>query len=244
MTHDLPVATGPGSTDVPAGSGPSGTELLRLRRRLLVTVPVVAVAVPAALAVAGGERWWRYIAPEQTPMTWAQSVVLVLAGATAMVLHGASRLRPAPSAAARRPVWWLLGAGLWLLALDERFAVHERVRDGLLAPRDVRVPLLPWVGPGDFLLLGVAVVGLLVLPRVLAGLTPDRVARRTFLTGVALAALAVTMDSLDPARMSLPVERWEQTLEECVELTVGLCLLAALVLRLLGRLADPPGRDG
>ena len=30
--------------------------------------------------------------------------------------------------------------GFLALALDERFALHERVRDGILAPRDVRLP--------------------------------------------------------------------------------------------------------
>ncbi len=222
-----------GSDAVSENDG-EATAVRRVRRFLIVVVPVTALVLPGLLALAGGARWWHYIAAEQTPMTWFQSVVLVLAGGVCLVLALTVRLGPAASRAGAGRTWLALGLALWVLALDERFAVHERVRDRVLAPRDVRLPLATWIGPGDFLLLGVAVIGLLVLPRVLTGLRPDRAALRVFVLGVVLAAVAVGMDSVDPDRLGLTAERWEQTLEECVELTAGLCFLAALSLRLVG----------
>jgi hypothetical protein len=220
-------------------TGSASRAIHRVRRLLMLAVPVTAVALPSLLALAGGARWWHYIAAEQTPMTWFQSVVLVLAGAAALLLSLLARCgREAGSA----PTWTLVGLGFWVLALDERFAVHERIRDRVLAPRDIRLPLADWIGPGDFLLLIVAALGLLVLRRVLSGLGPDRAARTIFVVGVVLAAVAVGMDSVDPARLSLAAERLEQTLEECVELAAGMCFAAALVLRAVG-LLDRPAPD-
>jgi hypothetical protein len=131
-------------------------------------------------------------------------------------------------------------AGFSLLAIDERFAIHERVRDGVLAPRGVSVPFLPWVAPGDFLLLGLAVVGVIMLPAVLRLFRPDPWAVRAVVAGVVLAAVAVGVDSIDPASWTVAQERLQQTLEECVELVSGLSLLTAVLLRLLS-LSHPAG---
>jgi len=240
-----PADAGRGSADRTRRADPGRGRLMsrvarRVRRGLIAVAAVVAVLAPTTLALAAGSRWWRYIAAEQTPMTWLQSVVLVLAGAAALLLALMHALRREPGTRA----WVLLGCGFVLLALDERFAVHERVRDGFLAPRGVRVPLLPWVGPGDFLLLGLALLGLVLLPRVLSALRPDRTAWWLFGTGVALSLLAVGSDSVDPARLALTAQRWEQTLEECVELAAGLCFLVALAVRSVALLDSGSGDAG
>ncbi len=68
-----------------------------------------------------------------------------------------------------------------------------------------------------------------------------------FVVGVGLAVLAVGMDSVDPARMGLDVERLEQTLEECVELASGLAFLGAAVAWLstgLRALVDAAPQEG
>jgi uncharacterized membrane protein YidH (DUF202 family) len=211
-------------------------DVARVRRRLLAGLALVAVLAPLLQAAVRWPRYWTWIAPEQTPMTWLQSVVLVLvlASAAALLLAVLLRLR-GDAASARRP-WKLLAVGFAALAMDERFALHERVRDGVLAPRGIRVPFLPWVAPGDFLVMAIAVTGLAVLPLALRGLSGDRTARVLFLLGVALAAIAVGTDSIDPATWSLQAERVQQSLEEVVEVTAGLCLLGAVLLRLLSTL--------
>lgn len=201
-------------------------------RRVLVLVLLgVGVLAPVALFVARYPRWWEWIAPEQTPMTWLQSVVLVLAGVAAALVALVLRLVGQP-AAHRRP-WWVLAAGFVALALDERFAVHERVRDGVLAPRGVTVPFLPWVAPGDFLILAVAVVGLALLPMVWRALAADPASRRALALGVGLAVVAVGLDSIDPSTWSVGAERVQQSTEEVIELASGLAFLACVVLRLL-----------
>ena len=91
---------------------------------------------------------------------------------------------------------------------------------------------------GDFLVLGIAVAGLAVLPRVWRAMAGDRGARRLLATGVVLAAVAVAVDSVDPERWTADLERFQQTQEEIIEMASGLSLLGAVSLFLLGRL-DP-----
>lgn len=93
------------------------------------------------------------------------------------------------------------------------------------------------MAPGDFLVLAIAITGLAVLPLGLRGLSGDRTARVPFLLGVGLAAVAVGTDSIDPPTWSLDAERVQQSLEEVVELAAGLCLLGAVLLRLLSTLS-------
>jgi hypothetical protein len=182
--------------------------------------------------VARWPSWWSWIAPEQTPMTWLQSVVLVLAAAGSMLIAYVLVL----STAQRVAAWWVLAAGFGALAFDERFAIHERVRDGVLAPRDVTVPFLPWVAPGDFLLIAVGLAGLALLPTAWRAVRVDPGARTALVVGVGLAVTAVGMDSIDPSTWPTEAERVQQTAEEMIELASGLALLGAVTLRLLGLL--------
>ena len=217
----------PEPTDTDTAARPANRSADRLLRVAYVLVPAVFAAVTVVLIVAAWPTWWVYIAPEQSPMTWLQSVLLVLCGLLAAMPAAQEWLR---GRGLRELLpFLLLAAGFAWLALDERFTIHERLRDNVLAPRHVRVPLLPWVGPGDFLLLGYAIAGLLVLRLVLRGLREDRRARRLFLAGVACALAVVAVDSVDPDRMSQSVERIEQTLEELVELAGGALFLLALL---------------
>ena len=208
-------------------------------RVVLAFLVAAAVLVPALLFVARHPRWWEWIAPEQTPMTWFQSVTLVVAAVISGLAWYVSRLtRRTP-----RLGFALLALGFAMLAFDERFAIHERVRDTYLAPRDVRLPLLTWVGPGDFLILIVAVVGLALIPLVVRALGRDRRVLVHFALGVLLSVVAVGMDSIDPSTWSIEAERMQQTLEECIEFWAGLNFLGAVTVALLGMLDDLAGGE-
>lgn len=208
----------------------------RIERIALFGLPGAAAAYVALLAIAQWPRYWLWIAPEQTPMTWLESVLLVLCAAVCLLLAAAARFR-GERAGFR---WLVLAAGFGFLALDERFALHERLRDGYLAPRDIAPPFLPWVAAGDFLLLGYGVVALALLPVVLRGFAGHPRARGLLLAGAGLAALAVAGDSLNVHAMSQTMEIREQTAEEIVELAGCTCLLLAVWLRFLPVLAFSP----
>lgn len=206
----------------------------RIRLLVVATAIVVAVVIPGLLFVGRYPEWWMWIALEQTPMTWFQSVTLVLAAATSGLAWFVCRLADRTP----RTGYAVLAAGFAWLAFDERFAIHERVRDGYLAPRDVRMPLLTWIAPGDFIILLVGLVGLALIPLVVRSLGRDRWALTALGVGVVLACVAVGMDSIDPSTWSVDAERIEQTLEECIEFAAGLSFLTAITLRLLDLLTS------
>ncbi|MFN8029025.1 MAG: hypothetical protein U0Q10_01520 [Dermatophilaceae bacterium] len=219
--------------------------LTKARFRLVVALLALSVLVPAVLAAAQYPRYWVWIAPELTPMTWIQTVFLVLAASASALAAVVGRLRGWSRGA--RLVHWLLAAGMVYLALDDRFAVHERIRDRILAPRDIRIQGLSWLAPGDFQMLFVAIAGLIFLPFVLRALRADKTALVLFCLGALTAAIAIGMDTIDPATMPMTVERLEQTLEECLELVADALFLAALgvrVLGLIGELADSAPGSG
>ncbi len=218
--------------------------LRRWRSGTVLAMAAVAIVVPSGLAAARAPRWWLWIASESTPMTWLQSVVLLGCAGLAL-LHAALIDLRGPVAEVRatpgrqRGIWLLVAVGFGALSLDERFALHERLRDRVLAPRGIRVPFADWMAPGDFILLAVLAGGLFALPALYRQLRGDRTALGLFGLGLSLTLAALLADSFDPARMSLAVERLEQTLEECVELCAALSYLAALLLPLLTRFAQP-----
>lgn len=106
---------------------------------MLLGIAAVWLSTPVVLGLARWPRWWIWIAPEQAPMTWLQSDALMLAAAASMLVGFVQRRVDAGSVR----VWWVLAAGLTGLAIDERFALHERVRDRFLAPRNITVPFCP-----------------------------------------------------------------------------------------------------
>lgn len=207
------------------------------RLRVAVALAAVWVVAPLVLAAARWPRYWIWLAQEESPMTWLESVVLVLCAATCLLVAYVTRLSsgtfPGPRLRNPATAWALLALGFAGLAFDERFSVHERLRDGYLAPRGIRFPFLPWVAPGDFLLLLVAVVGLAMLPLVWRCFRGDRLAVVLMLSGIGLALVAVACDSIDPSTWTVGQERVQQSLEEVVELGSGLAFLGAAVVRLL-----------
>ena len=211
----------------------------RARQLLVAAAVAVGVSIPPLLAIARWPQWWLWIASEQTPMTWLQSVVFVLAAVGALLV---AHLRWLVGRGGARP-WLLLAAGFGALAVDERFALHERVRDGFLAPRGVSLPFLPWVAPGDFLVMLMGLVGLLLLPMVWRAVRDDRASRFALLLGVVLAVIAIGSDSIDPSTWTVAQERVQQSAEEVVEFGSALALFACVGLRLLGLLGEVAARD-
>ncbi len=124
---------------------PEGTvgRLVVLRLLLMVAFPAGALAISVSLLVAGLPDYGRNIAYEHNAMTWVQSTTLMLAAFLACVLLIRSWLTGRIASLCA-----LVALVLVLLAIDDQFYFHERIRDDLLsdAPR-----LLPWSAPGDVL---------------------------------------------------------------------------------------------
>jgi hypothetical protein len=186
------------------------------------------IAIPAAFVVffivARWPEYWMWINFENTPMTSLEVGVMYTAALVAAACGTVYHVTDFDRFAARW--WWALGAALFYLGLDDRFAIHERIRDQLLAPAGIRIPGLP-IAPGDFILLAYALVGLVFTWKGRALWRARPAIERCFLAGVIVSAVAVLMDAYDIARFSIPAQRLEQTLEEICELIGQTCFLLA-----------------
>ena len=200
------------------------------RYRPAVLIPwlwVGLVTVSVAATMLSRPEWWTWIAPEAS---------LAREINTAMLLA---------TAAVAAWIWWRRGGlsdqtwsdwpllfltiGFVGLAADERVAIHERLRDRVLAPRGVSLPFVPWGEPGDVVLVVVAIVGLALLGPVLRVVADDPVALRWFVAGVILAVVAVALDTLPIESYQLRNEIRFQSGEEAVELAGAACFLSAML---------------
>ncbi len=174
-------------------------------------------------------RWWTWIAPEASLAREINTgLLLATSGIAAWLWWRRS---------ADRRIMALLALGFFALAFDERLAIHERLRDRVLAPRNVKLPFIPWGEPGDIVLVVVAMVGLAVLGSVLRAMDDEPVARRWFVAGVVLAVVAVGLDTLPIETYQLSNEIYFQSGEEAIELVAAGCFCSAALTWADGRVA-------
>ncbi|GGD83367.1 hypothetical protein [Paenibacillus nasutitermitis] len=213
-----------------------------MERWIIASAFILSALFVVVLAAVKWPSYWIYLAAEQTPMTWLQSVIWF--GCVLMALL-CCMLTYARDGFKRRPLnWLLLSAAFAFLMADERFAFHERVRDHYL--KSTGIKFLPWMEAGDFILLVYAIVALALAVYVIRLYRVRRLALVWLIISGALFALAVGMDTFDVSRMSKAAERLEQTLEEIVELFAVLSLLSSLMLMVVHHVmheAPGPGPD-
>jgi hypothetical protein len=178
----------------------------RARTAIAFVVPLTALAAALVLAAARWPRYWVWIAPEQTPLGFLEVLFLFAASLISGLLALLAVFEESP--ARERRTWALASAGFALLGADERFALHERLRDNFLAGLGVG---LPWGAPGDYLLLLYIAAAIVLLPALFELLRNDRLAVVTFAFGVGLAAVSALADSVDVRAMGLRAERLEQS---------------------------------
>lgn len=197
--------------------------LQRIDRVVCTALPVAVTAFTVLIIAAAGQKWWIYVTREDSPTAWLQNMLLFACGLLCLATLAVGYLRGKAEWG-----WALLSAGFFWLMLDDRFALHERLRDQLLVPLGVGA-LLPGLGAGDFLLLLYLAVGVAAAPVWLRLWRGHRRATNLFLAGAALAAVATLADAIDFERLTLQAQIVEQFTEE-------LCETAATVLFVLGLL--------
>lgn len=181
----------------------------------------------ALLTVVKLPDWWSYIIFESSPMTWFESVLLfacaIFALLTAMFAYLKKTTKPFF-------LWALLGVFFLGLSLDERFAIHERIRTLLLAPKGIKNPLFFWTEAGDFILMTILLITLFFLPTYLKIFKARKTSLVLFLIGLGFSAIAIVMDSIDVKEYNIEFQRLEQYVEEILETTGMLFFLNSLFL--------------
>ena len=157
--------------------------------------------------------WWKYTVPEQSPMTWFESVLLSACSFGAFGCAAAVFIKGAKKTPL---IWTILGAAFFFLSLDERFAVHERIRDRILAPMNIKLFFF-WVDPGDIMLLIFMIFGLVFIPYMIKVFTVSKPGFLMFVFGVVISVLAVIIDSFSFKGLSIEMQRLQQYTEEMFE---------------------------
>jgi hypothetical protein len=211
--------------------------LIRLKKLqwylILITIIFPTLSVMVFVA-AQWPQYWKWIATEDTPMTTLQVAVMYTIALVSWANAGLQYLR---FNAAKSSRWLVLGCSFFWLALDDRFAIHERIRDSFLAPRHVAIPFLP-IAAGDFVLLFYMAVGLLILKWLLPIFQETKTIRNRFLAGIAVSVLVVTVDAYDIHRLDINAERLEQTVEEVFELIAQTLFLQGAIIAWFKSIAD------
>lgn len=183
----------------------------------------------AFLFFAKWPNWWEWTVPEQSPMTWMQSVLLFLNAIAASALGIWSYLQNEKA----KMYWWLLlGAGFLFLMLDERFAIHERIRDLYLAPHHIKIPLFFWTSAGDFLLLLYVTVAIAFVYPYYKLFRVRKAALYWVISSFIVAVISVSMDSISFKTSSRLIQNVQQFSEELLEMYVMNSFFLSLLLLL------------
>jgi hypothetical protein len=199
-----------------------------------VALWLLSAAFIAVLIVFSYPEYWRYVIEELGPMTWFESLLLFLTAILAFLCAGIDYVRGKGRHAF---LWALLAAGFLALCADERFAIHERIRDNILAPNNIKL-IFFWVSPGDITLLLAMIVGLVFLFFIIGRFRERKAAMIVFLLAVAISAAAVISDSFDFTQMTVDELRLEQFAEELVETSAMLLYATSVYLMLSEKLRE------
>jgi hypothetical protein len=202
-----------------------GERLQRGERYILLVLWVATAGFIGLMIAASWPDYWRYVASETAPLAWLESVLLLL---TAFVA-GLMAFTENASGGSRKTglSWAVMAAAFVWLSLDERFALHERLRDRFLKPTGLR--LLPWMEAGDWIIPLYAVCGLAAVWSIWRLLGRNRTARRFFAAALLLAFWAVAMDTINIRELDKDTERLLQSVEEVLETIAMASFLSAFL---------------
>ncbi|MCK4257711.1 MAG: hypothetical protein KAX49_01965 [Halanaerobiales bacterium] len=196
-------------------------------RVIIISNIVLSIIFISLLIIGNWPNWWEGIIFERSPMTWFESILLF---SCFLISLGCLLFSILEEQNRKSRLWSLLVLGFGYLTLDERFALHERIRDSFLSPKGIKIPVFFWTAAGDFILLIFLIIGLILLPRVLKLFKDRKSAYVCFIIGIVISAAAILMDSLNFHEMSIQALRIEQFIEELLETTGMLLFLNSLFL--------------
>ena len=217
----------------------------RFVRHAAATFAAVDLALPLVLLVYAGatqQAFWGFFRFDDAPSEWLSSVQCVAIAMLAWanyVVHRALHSVRTPGLFAHAWVWWIFAAGFLLASLDERFDLHEMLRDQLLVPAELFIEL-PWIVPGDVGLWFAFVVGLPFAMLLLEELRRWPPALALFASAVMLTLPVIMIDSFSDATLrDWPFRTfWDYPFEEIGELWAQLLFLLAFASVLRGRLGQ------
>ena len=191
-----------------------------------------------------GEPYWKLLRGTFNAVSWFSSVQLVLIGILAygnFELLGLLR-RIAVAGAAPRPwVWLVFAVGFILLGLDERFGIHEALRNEVFRPAELFVGN-PYLVDGEAGLFLFFFIGLVFTPFLIGELRRWPPATTLFTAALVLTLATIVVDSVkDSAMADWPFQQyrfWDYVFEEVGEIWAQLLFLLSFLIVLHGRLGQ------
>lgn len=165
-------------------------------------------------------NYYKWIIPEDSPMTWLESVLLYscfLLGVGNFLVQLFQNLKEKNSSNRHLIAWSIFSLGFLYLCLDERFTIHERIRDLILSPRKIKLFVFFWTAPGDFILLLLLSLGLFILAKFWKALVHDKSTAILLGSAIFAAIFATLFDSFSFHNCSIEMQRLQQFIEEIFE---------------------------
>ena len=214
--------------------------------RLAAAAVVVNALLPLGMyvyALISGRTFWRIFSAEDGPTEWFSSVqCLLLAGvawANHLVYRVLMRTGASSPLAEYGGTWLAFAIGFVLLGVDERFDLHEGLRDTVLRPAGLFVDV-PFIAPADVGLLLCFAVGLAFAVLLVRELRRWPPALALICASFALGLAVVVIDALPDATIrAWPLHTfWDYPFEEVGELWAQLLCLLSFLTVLHGRLGQ------
>lgn len=197
-------------------------------------------------------KYWEHINYEYSHLTWLSSLNLILISLfcfLAFLFEEKSEGDKSLFGLFKKYLIGLLSVGFFALALDEKFQIHEKLREFVFIPNEVGTDI-PGVGAGDFLHLIIAIAGLSVSYFIFQKLTAVKIAKGFFLSALLCGLASVIIDvtspvvrddaSLTPQELQASIDH--QFFEELIEINAIIFFLMTFYLlfknNLLRRLGD------
>jgi hypothetical protein len=214
-------------------------------RRAAAAFAAVNLLLPLALLIyarTSQQSFWQLFRVEDGPSEWfssVQCVAIALVAWANLALDRMLRSARTPGLAAHAWVWWVFAVGFLVAGLDERFGLHELLRDRVFRPAGLFQDL-PWLSPGDVGLWLAFFGGLAFAALLLPELRRWPPALALFAAAAVLSLGVVMIDSLDDATLrQWPWWRfWDYPFEEIGELWAQLLFLLSFLSVLHGRLGQ------
>ncbi len=169
--------------------------------------------------------YWSYIIYEKSPMGYYEALLLFFCFLIALLNFIVSHRYEEKWNLS----WIILTLGFLYLTLDEKFAIHETIREEYFKPNNLTLEFLFWVEKGDYVLMFVFLVGLCAMPILYKEIKKYRKSMILFLLALIFTAGAVFTDSIDLKGIDFSLQKFIQYMEEVFETTGMLLFLNSFV---------------
>lgn len=142
-------------------------------------------------------KYWEHINYEYSHLTWLSSVNLILTGVACVMAYILTELKEPSKNLIHRFIIGVLGLGFIFLSLDEKFQIHEKLREKIFIPNNVGTEI-SGVGAGDFTHIIFAIIGLGISYFIIKRIKISKLSVGLYASALVTALISVITDATNP----------------------------------------------